>query len=221
MSEILACLVGRLHFMYRTWGPRLRLRSPLLVSLGSHNGRELTWPRPGLHHNLHERRTPLRTIYALLVAVILLSLDHFAIPSAMSQQSPTEFTSGSSRFVGSWWRHGMSLTVQSHGLGELRWRTYNNDCRLTANEACDWLAPGEIVSGGYAIIGFTRVSGATALGQVFATTDAATAPLGSVSLSLMQGGLAELGLSGSTIVLCTTDYRDDPRDAGLPSPCGA
>jgi hypothetical protein len=125
-------------------------------------------------------------------------------------------------FAKGWWRHGFNLDVKSSGVGEASWRTYRW-CNVDPRPPCDRTEGNQIVSGGRASIVMFRVDGASAYGQVVSTNDPAVVSLGSISLTLLPYGMAQLSLGTlNSIILCGPDFAlEAPPEIVRTYPCGA
>jgi hypothetical protein len=124
-------------------------------------------------------------------------------------------------FARDWGKHGMSLGVDSTGHGQATWRVYSW-CSDDPTPPCDGMVNSMIEPGGRGAFVFHRVSGNTAYGTVIGTTDGASLPLGSITLTLVEYGMARLTSGGEPIVLCGPDYvKLAPPAVQAQSPCGA
>lgn len=89
---------------------------------------------------------------------------------------------GAGPFTGGWYHHGIGVSITASGSGTAEWRTY-----ATCGQdppPCDTFSGNLIIDGGHATFTVTATSPTTATGQVEVTTDAKTAPVGPMTMTL-------------------------------------
>lgn len=101
--------------------------------------------------------------------------------SASPPPQPSGLT-GAGPFTGMWYHHGVGLTIEASGTGSASWRTY-----ATCGQdppPCDTFSGNVIDDGGHATFTVTALSAATATGQVLASADPHSAPVGPMTMTL-------------------------------------
>jgi hypothetical protein len=126
-------------------------------------------------------------------------------------------------FAKEWGKHGMSIKVDATGHGEGTWRVYKW-CSDDPTPPCDGMINNMIDSGGHGAFVFHRVSDRTAYGTVVGSTDTESLPLGPITLTVDDQGMAQLSQDGASepTVLCGPDYlKLAPPAVQAQFPCGA
>jgi len=124
-------------------------------------------------------------------------------------------------FTRGWSRHGVALSLDATGHGEVRWRVYTW-CFDDPTPPCDEMVGSQITSGGWASIAFYHVTGQTAEGVVIGTAQPSVLALGPVTMTLQPYGMATIEQLGRQTVLCGDDYVTlAPDSVRSQSPCGA
>lgn len=124
-------------------------------------------------------------------------------------------------FAKEWGRHGMSLSLDATGHGELTWRVYRW-CQEDPTPPCDRLLGNVIDPGGGAAIAFLRIDGASAHGIVIGSTDPEVVSLGPIMITLREHGTLEMQQGGEPLRFCGPDFATlAPPHVLAAAPCGA
>jgi hypothetical protein len=155
------------------------------------------------------------TTPATLIPATVVQPTVVATTTTRSSTSTTINVNGvAGAFAGTWYRHSTGLTVDPSGYGILDWRIYN-DCG-SGPPPCDFSAGNNIVDGGHATFRLSATGALLAAGEVEATTDSSTVPIGRFTARLDPSNdllYLALPLFGA-LPMCGPDSRQ-------PNECGA